>query len=139
MEIELLEGPPAAGGVDAVAFALAEPAAAVPASAAAADRLLDGALGRLAGAGELDGAWNRSTVVHGDGVRALVAGLGDPRAVDPDTIRDAAAAVAREGVTGALAWFLDDSLPVPVVEQARAVVDGLVLGAFDPGNWKTAA
>src|SRR5581483_521155 len=89
--------------------------------------------------GELDGRWNRTTVVHGDGVRAIVAGVGDAGSLDADTIRDAAAAVVRGGVAGTVAWFLDGSLPLPLVEQARAVVDGLVLGGFDPGRWKTAA
>jgi leucyl aminopeptidase len=137
MEIELLEGSLTADGVDAVAFALARPAAEIPASAAAADRLLGGRLGRLAADGELDGRWNRTTVVHGDGVRAVAAGLGDADALDADTLRDAAAAVAREGVGTTLAWLLDESLPLPIAEQARAVVDGLVLGGFDPGQWKT--
>jgi hypothetical protein len=32
---------------------------------------------------------------------------------------------------GTLAWLLDDSLPLDSAEQARAVVDGLVLGGYD--------
>src|SRR5919197_1399173 len=70
---------------------------------------------------------------------AAAAGLGDSATIDADTIRDAAAAVAREGSAATLAWLLDASLSLPVAEQARAVVDGLVLGGFAPGGWKTSA
>ena len=45
--------------------------------------------------------------------------------------------VARLGFGGTLAWLLDASLPLGTAEQARAVVDGLVLGGYDPGRWKT--
>ena len=55
----------------------------------------------------------------------------------PTRYRTAAASVAEaaERVGGTLAWVLDDSLPHS--EQARAVVDGLLLGSYDPGRWKT--
>ncbi len=58
-------------------------------------------------------------------------------ALDGDSIRDAAAAVARLDLGGTLAWRLDDSLPLSAGEQARAVVDGIVLGGYDQGRWKT--
>src|SRR5207249_659568 len=38
---------------------------------------------------------------------------------------------------GTIACALDSSLPLPELEQARAVVEGIVLGAYDPGRWKT--
>jgi leucyl aminopeptidase len=40
-------------------------------------------------------------------------------------------------VGGTLGWTLDDSLPLSLDEQARAVVEGAVLGAYSPGRWKT--
>jgi leucyl aminopeptidase len=76
-----------------------------------------------------------------EGRRVVAAGLGVRDGLEPDAFRDAAAAAVRElqaTVGGAAAWVLDDSLPLPVDEQARAAVDGAVLGAYDPGAWKTA-
>jgi leucyl aminopeptidase len=69
--------------------------------------------------------------------RVVLVGLGPAAQLDSDTVRTAAAAVAgaTERVGGTLAWVLDDSLPHD--EQARAVVDGLILGTYDPGRWKT--
>ena len=69
--------------------------------------------------------------------RVVLVGLGPADELDADSVRTAAAAVAEAGerVGGTLAWVLDDSLPQS--EQARAVVDGLLLGSYDPGRWKT--
>jgi leucyl aminopeptidase len=69
--------------------------------------------------------------------RIVLVGLGPADELDADTIRTAAAEVAEaaERVGGTLAWILDDSVPHP--EQARAVVDGLLLGSYDPGRWKS--
>ena len=71
--------------------------------------------------------------------RVVLVGLGPADELDADSVRTAAAAVAgaSERVGGTLAWVLDDSLPHS--EQARAVVDGLLLGSYDPGRWKTGA
>ena len=71
--------------------------------------------------------------------RVVLVGLGPTDELDADAYRTAAASVAEaaERVGGTLAWVLDDSLPLS--EQARAVVDGLVLGSYDPGRWKTGA
>jgi leucyl aminopeptidase len=78
-----------------------------------------------------------ATIVQVDGRRMAVAGLGDE--IDADAFRTAAGAVARllRRVGGSVAWQLDDSQPVSLEEQARAVVDGVVLGGYDPGRWKT--
>ena len=78
-----------------------------------------------------------ATIVQLDGRRIAVAGLGEE--VDTDAFRTAAAAVARLvwPVGGSVAWQLDDSHRVPVEEQARAVVDGFVLGGYDAGRWKS--
>jgi leucyl aminopeptidase len=78
-----------------------------------------------------------ATLLHLDGRRIAVAGLGEE--IDADAFRSAAAAVARllQRVGGSLAWVLDEAQPLPVEEQARAVVDGIVLGGYDPGRWKS--
>jgi leucyl aminopeptidase len=69
--------------------------------------------------------------------RVAVGGLGGE--LDADAVRTAAGGIARvaEPVGGTLAWTLDPSLPVPVAEQARAAVDGLLLGGYDPGVRKS--
>jgi leucyl aminopeptidase len=137
MEIDAVQGPLEPGAADTVAFAVAEPARELPSLVAGADALVDGRLSRLAAAGDLSGRWNTVSLVHGDGVAVAAAGLGASERVDADTLRDAAAAVARERPRGSLAWVLDATLPVSLEEQARAVVDGIVLGGYDPGRWKT--
>jgi leucyl aminopeptidase len=77
-----------------------------------------------------------ATLLHVDGKRIAVAGLGDE--IDADAFRTAAAAVARltRRIGGSLAWIVDESQPVELEEQARAVVDGIVLGGYNPGRWK---
>jgi leucyl aminopeptidase len=70
--------------------------------------------------------------------RVAVGGLGPEP--DADAIRTAAGAVARlvAPIGGTLGWILDDSLSLSAAEQARAVVDGVLLGAYDPGVRKSA-
>jgi leucyl aminopeptidase len=65
--------------------------------------------------------------------RVAVGGLGSE--VDADAIRTAAGGVARlvKPIGGTVSWLLDASLPVGAAEQARAVVDGFLLGGYDPG------
>jgi leucyl aminopeptidase len=80
---------------------------------------------------------NAATLLHVDGRRIAVAGLGDE--IDADAYRTAAGAVARllRGTGGSVGWLLGDG-PVSGEEQAQAVVDGLVLGGYDPGRrWKS--
>jgi leucyl aminopeptidase len=69
----------------------------------------------------------------------VAVGLGPRDELDADAFRTAAAAVARELRRGdrSVAWPLDPKLPLPLVEQARAVVEGVVLGSYDPGSWKS--
>jgi leucyl aminopeptidase len=43
------------------------------------------------------------------------------------------------GYARTIAWLLDDSLPLPPAEQARAIVDGTLLGSYDPGRWKSSS
>jgi leucyl aminopeptidase len=73
------------------------------------------------------------------GAREIAVGLGAADELDPDAIRTAAAAVARElrRPGGTLAWPLDAKLRVPLAEQVRAVIEGVALGTYDPGSWKS--
>ena len=59
----------------------------------------------------------------------------------PRTLRTAASEVARkaERIGGSIAWLLDERLGLSDADQGRAVVDGLLLGTYDPGRWKTKA
>ena len=108
------------------------------------DEQLDGRLARLAEAGEVHGELGRTLMLHTDGeLRArhvAAAGVGPLDDLDGDAVRTAAASVARHAadVGGTVAWLLDPTLPLPLEEQARAVVEGLLLGSYDPGRWKTA-
>jgi leucyl aminopeptidase len=107
------------------------------------DERIRGRLRRLAEEGELKGELGKTVVVHTDGQldarRLIVAGVGQREAVDSDAVRTAASAVARRlaDVGGTVAWQLDESLPLPLGDQARAVVEGTLLGAYSPGRWKT--
>jgi leucyl aminopeptidase len=127
MEIEVIAGPAQA---DVFAFAVLDPPGALPD--------LDPRLAELAESGQIEGAAGSTCVLHQDGGRRVVAtGAGPREQLDTDAVRDAAAAVARLRHGGTLAWLLDDSLPLSLPQQARAVVDGLVLGGYDQGLWKT--
>jgi leucyl aminopeptidase len=127
VEIDL--SPEAPGGT-VTAFAVPDPVGAQPD--------LDPRLAHLAQSGELQGTSGATSVLHlDDGGHLVAAGAGRRDELDADSIRDAAAAVARLRLGPTLAWRLDDSLPVDLAEQARAVVDGVVLGGYDQGKWKT--
>jgi leucyl aminopeptidase len=107
------------------------------------DGLLAGRLQRLADTGELKGELGTTVVLHTDGElnarRVVVAGVGERDEVDADTLRTAAAAVAHRvaDVGGTLGWRLDPSLPLSLEEQARAIVEGTMLGSYSPARWKT--
>ena len=75
-----------------------------------------------------------------DGARAIVVGGGALDEVDADVLRDAAAAVVaevRSSTGGSIAWPLDEAMPLALSEQARALVEGAILGDYEPGAWKT--
>jgi leucyl aminopeptidase len=40
-------------------------------------------------------------------------------------------------VGGTLGWLLDETLPIPLPEQAAALVEGTIIGGYSPGQWKT--
>jgi leucyl aminopeptidase len=100
---------------------------------------------RRADPGEASGKLKTAPLVHVDGelqaARLAIAGIGEREAFDADALRTAAGTVAREAAAYArtIAWLLDDSLPLSGAEQARAIVDGTLLGSYDPGRWKSSA
>jgi leucyl aminopeptidase len=107
------------------------------------DEQLDGRLRSLVESGEARGELGRTLLVHTDGElrarRVATTGVGKPGEVDADALRTAAAAVARasRNVGGTLGWLLDPRLPLSAEEQARAVVEGVVLASYAPDRWKT--
>jgi leucyl aminopeptidase len=137
-EVEIEVAGPGGASPDALAFVLAEDD-----STPHSDGDLQQQLQGLADDGELKGELGRTVLLHTNGAstarRVVVAGIGKRADVDADAVRTAAAAVARRlrDVGGTLGWTLDGSLPLSLEEQARAVVEGAVLGGYSPGRWKT--
>src|SRR5712691_7350907 len=91
----------------------------------------DERVAELIASGEASTEFAETTVVHANGTRLVIAGLG--RLADADAVRTAVAAAARETqrVGGTLAYVVNPSLTLDASEQARAAVDGLVLGTYD--------
>jgi leucyl aminopeptidase len=89
--------------------------------------------------GEFRGERGEALLLHVDGTRIVATGLGPRRAIDLDTLRTAGGAVARSlrRVGGTIAWQLDRHLPLPLADQAAALVEGTILGAYSPGKWKS--
>src|SRR5437016_9601359 len=98
---------------------------------------LDARLAPLAEGGDLRGKRGEAVLLHGP--RLVAAGVGARDEVDAEALRTAgsAAAQALSRVGGTLAWKLDETLPVPLSEQAAALVEGTILGAYSPGRWKS--
>ena len=109
----------------------------------ALDERLKGRLQRLLEDGELKGELGKTVLLHTDGEldarRLIVAGVGKREDVDADALRTAASAVVRRlaDIGGTVAWQLDDSLPLSLDDQARAIVEGTMLGSYSPARWKT--
>jgi leucyl aminopeptidase len=128
VEADVLAVPLATGGADGALARLDGP--------------LDGLLARLVDQGELKDEIGRAAVVHVDdklgATRVAAAGVGARERVDADSLRTAAAAVVHASGDFAkrIAWVIDESLPLSPAEQARALVDGTVLGGYDPARWK---
>ncbi len=143
MRLEVEPGSPESVDADVLAAPLLARGA-LEGPAAELDGRLNGVLTKLTADGELSGKLKTAPMVHVNGElaasRLAVAGLGASEALDADALRTAAATVVREtrGFAESVAWLLDESLPVPPAEQARAIVDGTLLGAYDPGRWKSA-
>ena len=107
------------------------------------DGQLKGRLRRLADSGELKGELGTAVVLYTDGElsakHVIVAGVGKSDELDLDAMRTAASAVAQRigDVGGSLGWLLDESLPLSLEDQARAIVEGTMLGSYSPARWKT--
>src|SRR5216684_554310 len=134
MGLQIEIAAPGHAKLDALGLPLAQP-------------LDDGKLGgrpkELAASGEFRGERAEALVLHSAGdleaPRVVLAGLGARGDVDLDALRTAAAvtvqALARVG--GTLGWQLDESLPLSLADQARALVEGTIIGGYAPGRWKT--
>ena len=107
------------------------------------DEKLAGRLARLVESGELRGERGEAVLLHVDGEldtpRVVAVGLGKGDALDLDAFRTAGAAAAHalRRVGGTVCWLLDESLDVPLTDQAAALVEGTILGGYSPGGWKT--
>jgi leucyl aminopeptidase len=98
-------------------------------------------LTRLLG-NEVTGAFGEAILVHiedGPVRHVALGGLGKRHRIDADSVRTAMTASVRAAprVGGTVAWLVDDALPVNAEEQARAAADGVVLGQYDPAQWKS--
>ena len=142
MEIDVVEAPPGGVEADVLVFPVYHPVALTEA-AEGLDRLLDGRLARLIDEGEIRCKRGSVALTHTDGRLAArrvgAAGVGK-EALEPDSLRTAAAAVARrtKEVGGrSIAWLVEAREGLSPAEQARAIVDGTLLGQYENGRWKT--
>jgi leucyl aminopeptidase len=143
MRVEIEAGSPESVEADVLAAPLLA-SEALTGQVAILDGRLGGLLARLAEQRELTGEPKTAPLVHvNDGdlkaARLALAGIGPSEAVDADALRTAAGTLAHEvrGFARTIAWLLDESLPLSPAEQARAIVDGTLLGSYDPGRWKS--
>jgi leucyl aminopeptidase len=130
MVVEVAVRPP---GDATLALAVADP------PAPATD--LPAGLADAVASGEAPSERGLARLLHLPGGRIVAAGVGRRDEIDADALRDAAAAATielRSTVGGDLAWRLDDSLPLRPEDQVRAAVEGVMLGGYDPGAWKSA-
>jgi leucyl aminopeptidase len=127
--------------VDALAVPVAQPLTGD--GARIVDEKLGGRLTHLVESGELRGERGEAVLLHLKGEleapRLVAVGIGRHADVDADALRTAGAAAAHalERVGGALGWLLDETLGLPLPEQARALVEGTIIGGYTPGRWKT--
>src|SRR5215211_3778573 len=138
MRVELSSEDAESVEADVLGVPLAEPASPLPASISGLDERLEGRLGRVVSEEAVAKTRGQTAVLHTADGRVVASGLGPGASVDSDAVRTAASGVARatSRVGGTVAWVVDGELDVPATEQARAAVDGLVLGGYDPGRWK---
>jgi len=144
MKITTSATDPASANVDLLAVTVTKPAS-LERAAAALDRALGGAIGKLVRSGEIRGAAGQVTVVHTErdaGVRArriAVLGLGSPGRADAEAVRNAAGAAARTllAARGRTLGFVLEGLPLETDEAARCVVEGAVIGGYRFDRYKT--
>jgi leucyl aminopeptidase len=107
------------------------------------DEKLGGRLAKLVESGELRGDRNEAVLLHIESgleaPRVVVVGLGKRDELDRDAFRTAGAAAANalQRVGGTIGWLLDESLDLPLPDQAAALVEGTILGGYSSGSWKT--
>jgi len=129
--------------VDLLAVPVSEPVPPLTGAAGDLDERLHGLLGRIVEDGEFGGTFNQAIVVHAAGElaarRVALAGLGPSQRLDADAFRTAGGAVARRAreFGASIGWVVDPSLPLAPSAQAQALVEGTILGAYDPGLYKT--
>jgi leucyl aminopeptidase len=132
---------PGQADADALALPVAQPLGGD--GAKILDQKLGGRIAKLGESGELRGERGETVLLHLNGEleapRLVAAGVGKRDEVDADALRTAGATTAQalSRVGGTLVWLLDESLPVPLSEQAAALVEGTILGAYSPGHWKS--
>jgi leucyl aminopeptidase len=97
----------------------------------------DERVGALLASGEAGSDFGSVSVIHADGTRLAVAGLG--KLPDADAVRTAVAGAARDTrrVGGTLAYVVNPSLALSAAEQARAAADGLVFATYDTRKWRS--
>jgi len=138
MDVEISASGPAEVDVDLLAVAVVEssPATTLP-------EPLASKAARLAEAGDLAPGPGSLLVLHLDGElaapRLALVGAGPRDRLDADALRTAAAAAGREAARlgATIGWALDPTLPLGLRDQARAAIEGIAFGAYDPGRWKT--
>jgi leucyl aminopeptidase len=105
------------------------------------DEKLGGRIQALVASGELRGDRGESVVLYTDGAlaapRVVLVGVGARPDADAFRTAGSVAAQALARVGGTVSWLLDESLDLPLPQQAAALVEGTVLGGYSPGGWKT--
>src|SRR5512141_1452990 len=144
MGVTIEIGLPGQTQADALAVPVARPPHGVGGEGARiVDEKLRGRLAQLTASGELRGDPGEALVLHLDGEletpRVVAVGIGDRDGVGLDALRTAGAAAAHalSRVGGTVCWLLDETLPLPLADQARGLVEGTILGGYAPGRWKT--
>src|SRR5829696_7009199 len=135
MLVETAEAPPEGVQADVLVLPLSDPAR-LSEPVRALDQRLEGRLAKLLAHGEWSGRRGRVSLTHSDGAlgapRLLATGLGEDAGADAVTTAAACAArAATELGATTVAWLLEEA------SDARAVVDGMALGPYDTGRWKT--
>jgi leucyl aminopeptidase len=133
---------PGQAKTDALALPLAQPLELSGESARFVDGKLGSRLQQLAASGEFRGDRGEALLLHtgdADTPRVVLAGLGKRADLDLDAFRTAAAVTAQAlaRVGGSVGWLLDEGLSASPPDQARALVEGTVIGGYTPGRWKT--
>jgi leucyl aminopeptidase len=119
MKVETVAGPIADVGADVAVVGLAE-GGSLPAELADAP-----------GAADAKAGFKKLAVLHPEGRRVIVAGLGKPAELDAERLRVVAALAAKRAAAlnaGALAWGLPEG-PGPA-EAATALVEGTILASY---------